>query len=314
MVLALAIAAAVMLPFTSRLQRVEASPTAGYHAPFFVYVSPQARAAAERGERVVILVQPNNSGRTSDDRSVHERDAWWMNFERHAIANDLGVVLLVPAFIRPATDWQVYTHALDRDVFTTPRPELARPDLQLLAMLDAARGLLGSEGIAAEEKILLYGFSASGMFANRFAFLHPERVMAVAAGSPGGWPLAPLSAFDNVDLPWPAGLADFEALTGAPFDAPTWRALPQLLYMGALDTNDSLDFTDGWEKDTAARVDARFGVDPMARWPLAEKLYAAETPNTRFLTIAGVGHDRRVLQEYAVDFLREQLAARNNQR
>ena len=112
----------------------------------------------------------------SDDPEVHIKDAYWTAFGRHGLANELNVVLLVPAFVRPGGDWQIYTHALDRDALTTERSDLARPDLQLIQMLDQAHIMLGTNGIETHERILIKGYSASGMFANRFATLHPDMV------------------------------------------------------------------------------------------------------------------------------------------
>lgn len=102
--------AAVFGPYALRTQHFKADPSDDYHADFYLYIP----ASARNGRLVTILVQPNNSGISSDDPGVHRKDAWWTGLERKAIADELGVVLLVPAFVRPGTDWQIYTHALDR--------------------------------------------------------------------------------------------------------------------------------------------------------------------------------------------------------
>ena len=304
LVVTLAIAASVWIgPYVARVERFSANPAAGYHADFYMYVSPAAKRATE----ATILVQPNNSGTNSDDPAVHRKDAWWTGFERHGIADDLGVVLLVPAFVRPAEDWRIYTHALDRDVLTTSRADLARLDLQLLAMVDSARAALARKGIKTDERILIQGYSASGMFANRFAALHPDRVKGVAAGSPGGWPIAPLAQINGVDLPYPIGVADLEKLTGARFDSAAYARVPQLIVMGSLDDNDAVDFRDGWDEEAAALTDSLFGADPLARWPAAEKVYRAAGSNARFLLVPGVGHDRKKLQHHGTEFFRTVL-------
>ena len=300
-----AAAGLVMGPFLLRVRHFEASPASGYHADFYLYVSPQAKRIARSGTSATLLVQPNNSGINSDDPEVHRKDAWWTCFGRHGLADELGVVLLVPAFPRSATDWRIYTHALDRDVFTTAaatRPDLHRLDLQLMAMVDAARAALAAEGLAIDARILIQGFSASGMFANRFAALHPSRVKAVAAGAPGGWPVAPVAEHAGEALPYPAGLADIEQLIGQPFDVESYRAMPQLIVMGALDDNDSLDFTDGWDKPAAQQVDRLFGADPRSRWDDARAIHQAAGANARFVLVDGVGHDRRKLQHLTTEF------------
>ena len=297
----------VLGPYFVRVQHFKAEPEQGYYADFYLYVSPGAKRAARTGAAVTFLVQPNNSGTNSDDPEVHRKDAWWTGFGRHGIADQLDVVLLVPAFLRPNEDWRIYTHALDLDVLTTERRDLARLDLQLLAMVDHARSTLAAEGMMAEAQFLIQGYSASGMFANRFTALHPERVKAAASGSPGGWPIAPIPRFEGEDLAYPAGVADLQALTGQPFDSLTFNTVPQLIIMGSLDNNDSLDFRDGWEAEAEAQIDRLFGTDPLSRWSDAEALYRRAGANVRFVLVDGVGHNRRELQPYTTAFFLDVL-------
>ena len=300
--LAVAGASALLGPYYFRVEHVPADSTAGYFADYYFYVSPSARDRAEAGKPVIILVQPNNSGTNSDDPGVHRSDAWWTGFERKNIAEDLGVILLVPAFIRPSVDWRIYTHALDRDVLTTSRKDLARLDLQLIAMVDDVRSRLEKEGMRSEEKILIQGFSASAMFANRFTVLHPRRVKAVTAGSPGGWAIAPLSVWAGETLPYPMGVSDLEELTGVPFDSAAYHSIPQLIYLGTLDDNDSVDFRDGWDEEPAELIDRLFGPDPLSRWEITRTLYERGGANAQFLLIDGIGHDRKALQDYSTQF------------
>lgn len=219
------------------------------------------------------------------------------------IAVNVAIVLLVPAFVRRGEDWHIYTHALDHDTFTTERTDLRRINLQLIAMIDHARAALEAQGIQTDKKILIQGFSASGMFANRFTILQPERVKAATIGSPGGWPIAPAASFNGEELPYPAGVSDLEALTGAPFNSDGYNAIPQLIYMGSTDNNDSLDYTDGWEAEHAQLVDGLFGADPLSRWEAAEAIYHAAGGNAQFLLVDGIGHDRKALKKISDRFL-----------
>lgn len=295
--------AAIFGPYMLRVQHFQANPADGFHADFYLYIPSSAR----NGEQVTILVQPNNSGTNSDDPEVHRKDAWWTGFERKSIADELGVILLVPAFIRPGENWQIYTHALDRDSLTTQREDIKRIDLQLIAMIDRARLDLADRGIQTDEKVLIQGFSASAMFANRFTLLHPERVKAATIGSPGGWPIAPVESFQDQQLNYPAGIADLESLTGISFDATAYNAVPQLIYMGSIDDNDSLDFTDGWDEADAKVVDGLFGADPLSRWEDAKAIYLESGANVEFLLVDGAGHDRKALQKYSTDFFKKIL-------
>jgi pimeloyl-ACP methyl ester carboxylesterase len=297
----------ILLPYTLRVQHFAADPASGYYADFYLYISPAANRTARNGQVVTILVQPNNSGINSDDPEVHRRDAWWTGIERRNIADELGVVLLVPAFIRPGEDWQIYTHALDRDTLTTERVDIRRIDLQLIAMIDDARAELTAMGIQTDEKILIQGFSASGMFANRFTLLHPGHVKAATIGSPGGWPTVPVAGSNAEQLPYPIGISDLELLTNIPFDPVAYNAVPQLIYMGSADDNDSLDYTDGWDTKDVQVVDRFFGSDPLSRWEAARLIYQQAGTNVQFLLIEGVGHDRSELQKYSTEFFKKVL-------
>lgn len=288
--------------FTLRLQHFAANPSAGYHSDFYLYVSPGARRQASAGKKVTILVNPNNSGTTSDDLRVHQSDAWWTGFERRGIADHLQVVLLVPAFPRPATDWKIYTHALDRDALTTTREDLRRLDLQLIAMIEAAKTALAEEKIDCDDQILIQGFSASAMFANRFVALHPRMIKAAAVGSPGGWPLVPVETVGEDRLPYPIGTADWESLIGEPFDLNGFRQVPQLFYLGSNDDNDSVDFRDGWDEEHAEIVDRMFGRDPVSRWRRAKACYDSIGADARFELIPNAGHDRKSLQYLSTEF------------
>jgi pimeloyl-ACP methyl ester carboxylesterase len=179
--------------------------------------------------------------------------------------------------------------------------------LQLIAMIDTARAELAKDNIQTDEKIFIQGFSASGMFANRFTILHPDRVKAATIGSPGGWPIAPIADFNGELLNYPAGVADLESLTGVPFDSAAYNSIPQLIYMGSTDDNDSLDETDGWDESDSQQVHQLFGADPLSRWDDAEAIYLAEGANVQFLLVDGAGHDRKGLQEYSTDFFRNIL-------
>lgn len=74
--------------------------------------------------------------------------------------------------------------------------------------------------------------------------------------------------------------------------------------MGSLDDNDSLDFSDGWDESAVGVVDRLFGTDPLSRWEEAQAVYLESGANVQFLLVEGVGHDRKALQDFAVDFFK----------
>jgi hypothetical protein len=149
------------------------------------------------------------------------------------LADDLGSPLLVPVFPRPAGDLtEYYTHNLDRNVLFMTQNGYQRLDLQLLAMVDDARLKLAEQQIPIDQRFLLWGFSASGTFSDRFSLLHPNRLVAVASAGSHSLPFA---SYTGENLPYPIGTYDYETITGAPFDLDAFAALPRFLYQGDQD-------------------------------------------------------------------------------
>jgi pimeloyl-ACP methyl ester carboxylesterase len=169
-------------------------------------------------------------------------------------------------------------------------------------MIEQARAALSADGLPSEQKVLIQGFSASGMFANRFTALHPERVRAATVGSPGGWPIVPVARMGDDTLDYPAGIADLQSLTGHAFDSAAFAAVPQLFIMGSLDDNDSVDHEDGWDKRAALQLERLFGTTPAARWPHAAAAYRRAGARAEFTLVQGIGHDRKALQDRSTAF------------
>jgi dienelactone hydrolase len=237
-----------------------------------------------------LLVEPNNTGTVFDVENVHDGSALALVGWRERFAERLGVPLLVPTFPRPMSLWWAYTHALDNDTLATSHEGLVRIDLQLIEMIDDARERLADLRVQTDDKVLIMGFSASGQFTNRFAVLHPERTLAAAAGSPGGWPLAPVAEWQGETLNYHVGIADIASYLGHELDMEAVRAVPIFLYMGSADTNDSVPYSDAYSDEQRAQVNRLFGATPIERWPKAEAIYAASAMNATFRLYPGVGH------------------------
>jgi len=139
--------------------------------------------------------------------------------------------------------------------------------------------------------VLLSGFSANGMFADRFTALHPEKVLGAAVGSPGGWPIAPVAVHGGVVLRYPVGVADLEELTGRVFDPAAYAKVPVLVYLGDQDTNDSLQFGDGYDTEDKELVELVFGATPVERWEDSEAIRKAAGAKATFRLYPGVGHE-----------------------
>lgn len=232
------------LPRLAEVIRVEAQPKEGLFYPYYFYIPPELWSAKGKKVEQTLLVLPNNTNKTDDDFAAHDSYARRNIEDLRRLGSNLKVALLMPAFPRPGTDWRIYTHALDRDSLLTERKEYRRFDLQLIRMIDDARTRLRSDGYRFNKRVLMFGFSASGMFTNRFAFLHPERIKAAAIGSPGGWAIAPIDSWKGKTLRYPIGVADFKAVSGKKLEMKGLKIVPLFLFLGDEDTNDSVIFRD----------------------------------------------------------------------
>ena len=258
-------------------QEHPAVPAKGFHWPYLVYLPKELR-----GSRM--LVAPNSTGFRTDELELLRTAASCEVRRQTALADRLGVPLLVPLFPRPATD-DLYLHALTRSSLEAKEERFQRVDLQLIAMIDDARA-----NLKVEPEVLLEGFSASGSFVDRFTMLHPERVRAVAVGSPGGWPIAPLAQLDADELTWPVGISDVAKLTGKPVELGALKKVSWLFFLGAVDMNDAVPFRDSFSAADQALIFRRFGKTPVSRWKQAEQLHKRAGLDAKFKLYPGTGH------------------------
>lgn len=285
------------------VETVAAAPEKGFNYPYLLRVPEGAGPQPQ-----VLIVEPNNTGAISDDFAVHVSAAERLarNSVGQFVARRLSIPLLVPVFPRPQTEWQIYTHLLDRDTILVESGPLKRLDLQLMAMIDDAIARLKARGVVVHQKVLMYGFSASGAFVNRFAMLHPDRVLAVAAGGVNGMLMLPVEQLDSVALPYPLGIADFRTVSGVAPQLEVWRRVAQFIYIGADDDNDAVLFSDGYTDDERATVFRVIGEKMQPdRWERCQAVYREAGANVTFRTYPGVGHVTNPLMVAAiVDFFR----------
>jgi predicted esterase len=270
--------------------KVEADSGRGFSYPYYLFIPASFYESDSNNKTQTILVAPNNTGKISDELNLHEQNVKNKMLQSALVFNKLNAAVLMPVFPRPESDWKIYTHALDRDSLITDKKEYKRFDLQLVAIIDHAREKLEKEKIKTDKKVFIYGFSASGMFANRFTFLHPERVKAASIGSPGGWAIAPFETYNKKTLPYPIGVGDFKEVSGEKFDLKELQKVPMFIYLGDKDENDSMVYRDGYEESDEKLVFELFGKTPVSRWEISKKLYSDKKLNATFKLYPDVAH------------------------
>lgn len=295
---------------------IEADEDAGFNYPYYLY-APDTMPDASKP----ILVEPVNSGTASDDMDVH-LDAAERTIDRglsRSVADDLRSAFVVPVFPRPRRDpvgRSHYVHALDDTTMAIEDGPLERVDLQLLAMVEDARERLRDEEYPVEEGIMLNGFSASGNFVERFAALQPAAVISVTAGGLNGMPILPTTETWGQDgelhtLDFHVGVADLEDLIGEPFDVDAFANVNRFLYMGEIDMNDTIPYTDdAWTdeelQETALEV---YGRNMQAeRFPSSRAIFEAADHDAVFRMYRGAHHTPRPARDDLVEFHERSIA------
>lgn len=270
--------------------KIDAQPAKGFNYPYYLYVPKSLREPAEQTKTHSLLVIPNNTGKINDDLAFHEEDVKRKVTGIGAAIAYLKTPFIIPVFPRPATEHTIYTHSLDRDTFLTNKKEFSRLDLQLIAMIKDAQQRLKGEKIKTENKVVLQGYSASGMFVNRFVFLHPKMVKAAVIGAPGGWAIAPVASFREKTLTFPAGIGDLKQIYGKKFDLDAVRKVPLFMILGDQDTNDAVPMGDAYDPRESELVINLFGKTPVERWPFTETLYRDAKLNAEFKLYPNTTH------------------------
>lgn len=127
-----------------------------------------------------------------------------------------------------------YYQQLSRECFTESDREYDRCDLLVLESIkDAQKKMESLSGKKISEKIVLNGYSTSGVFAQRFAMIHPDIISKAIIGAATGSIPIPTEDFD-----FPLGIRDFEKLFGKKFDEESYRQIQFAYYVGELEAQE----------------------------------------------------------------------------
>ena len=237
---------------------VKKNPEKGFHNDYILFIPKETPL----NKTLFLLVEPNNTGKISDSMDVHKKyaiDLASVSSVGNNISTELKIPLLVPIFPRPESQPLLYTHALDRDVMEEKSPQRKRLDLQLLEMIKDAKTVMTSMNIRIAPKFFMNGFSASATFTNRFSFIHPEKIEALAIGGFNGKLMLPQNELNGIKLNYPIGINDFTELFGKRFDPATYKSIPQFIYMGKLDENDPVQFDDAYGENERKIINDNIG-------------------------------------------------------
>ena len=279
--------------YNGELIFVEASHEDNFKFPYYLFIPDNAI----ENEKTFIIIEPNNSGFVDDDLQKHiekaERTATNDYYLGNHVAQSLKYPLLVPVFPRSKSESKIYTHSLDRDVMLQKGNKMERLDKQLIEMFKDAQSRLINKNIQTHPQFLLLGFSASATFANRFTLIHPEKVMAVAAGGLNGLLMLPADTLENEALNYPIGTNDLKALTNKSFAKDLFLKTPQFYFMGKLDENDAIPYSDAFDQNEREQIYRLLGKQMQPeRWDNCTQIYRNLNVNATILSYENVGHEQ----------------------
>lgn len=268
---------------------IEKQPDKGFYNDYILFIPKGTKLK----KKTFLLVEPNNTGKLTDSIEIHKKhaiDLASVSSVGNNISTELRIPLLVPIFPRPASKPLTYTHALDRDVILEQSTNLKRLDLQLLEMINDSKKVLMALQIEVEDKFFMSGFSASATFTNRFSFLHPNKIQALAIGGFNGELMLPQNEINGNKLNYPLGTNDYEKIVQQKFDFKTYQSIPQMIYMGALDDNDAVQFDDAYSKKERKIINDNIGATVQKRYVACQDFYLKSNINVTFKTYENVGH------------------------
>ncbi len=154
-----------------------------------------------------------------------------------SFADKEKIIIIHPVIPRSFTK-NYYPQGINACSLDPNTPEFYfRPDLKVNTFIDAFKNDLKEKGYSVQDKIFVAGFSAGGMWANRYTLLHSEKVKAAAIGHSGGWMALPVVSYNGVNLRWPLGLSNFTSLTGEVYEKyDLLKEVPMFIFIGDQDT------------------------------------------------------------------------------
>ena len=177
-----------------------------------------------------IILESNNLETDNLERLLEQASETGKSLAR--LTSDFPAPIIIP--ILPSFRSGPYFQQLSRECFEldSNNPNY-RIDKQIVRLINVTKEyLLNKYGIKAEDKILLNGYSSSGVFAQRFTFIHPELVdTACIGGASGSIPLP------SDKIGYPIGIKDYDQLFGKSFDFKNYSKIKFRYYVGELETS-----------------------------------------------------------------------------
>ena len=213
------------------VQLIYPQENSSYHIPYILVTPNQMK------EKATLSVEVNNLESDNQEELLKNGLFTAYRLTKNLIEFDNPVLIPILPSVKNGIP---YYQQLSKECFSVPKESpYYRIDLQVCSVIDDAKKKLSNQ-TTIDDKIFLNGYSSSGVFAQRFALLHPERVDTACIGGASGSIPIPLE-----NIGYPIGIGDYEKITGHPFDMEAYEQIKFRYYVGLLEdtrkTNERFD-------------------------------------------------------------------------
>lgn len=197
----------------------------------FPYILLLPQSIGENSEIIVDTLNTHDTEKTSDRVGVFAEGCDTIN---SYIKTNVDIPMLYVFVPKENISNEPYYQQLSRECFTSNDRKYDRCDLLVKSSIqDAQRKISNISGKEISDKVVLKGYSTSGIFAQRFAMIHPEIISkAIIGASTGSIPIP------TDDLNYPLGIKDFEKLFGKKFDEESYKKIEFAYYVGELEAKE----------------------------------------------------------------------------
>jgi hypothetical protein len=186
-------------------------------------------------ENNVLYVETNNEENPSKLKTSAELTV--QNILKMMSGSGNKSPILLPILPTYGVDGRPYFQQLSPECFDKNLPkEQQRIDLQLVNVINDAKTKFNKiTGKTLDDKVFMHGYSASGVFAQRFALCHPNIIGELCVGGAIGSVPMPMKEHEGVPLDYPVGVNNYEEILGKPFDLNAYKKIKFRYYVAELE-------------------------------------------------------------------------------
>ena len=200
------------------VQIVYPNDISNYNIPYILVLPKNMK------ENCILAVESNNLETENSDDLLNNGLLTAHKLVQQLKDNDNPVLIPIVPSVKNGIP---YYQQLSKECFSIPSAHpFYRIDLQVLNIINEVKQNL-SDKINLRDKIFLNGYSSSGVFAQRFALLHPEIVDTLCVGGASGSIPVPI-----LELGYPLGIADYYEITEKQFDLEVYSQIKFRYYIG----------------------------------------------------------------------------------